>query len=136
MVTLALIEHPDRPAIFVAEFADRDGRVFHRPCGGGVEFGEPAARALVREFDEEFGTRIEVGEQVAAVENLFTFNGQPGHEYLIVFRACFTDDAFLQDRVFPVLDAETDVGVWRSLTAPPDVPLYPEELQDLVADRR
>ena len=53
---------------------------FYRPLGGGVEFGETAAEAVVRELREETGMTVEVRANLGAVENLFTFHGSPGHE--------------------------------------------------------
>ena len=53
---------------------------FYRPLGGGVEFGETAAQAVARELREETGMSIEVRANLGAVENLFTFQGAPGHE--------------------------------------------------------
>lgn len=135
VIVVALIEHPWSGALFVAEFADRDGRVFHRPCGGGVEFGETASVALEREFAEEFGAALEVGERVAALENIFEFNGAPGHEIVLVHRARFVDPAFHEDRRFPVRDAPTDTGVWRPRTGADGIPLYPEGLADLLSGR-
>ena len=53
---------------------------FYRAIGGGVEFGEPAAEAVVREFREELSRDIEVVEPLGTVENIFTHEGRPGHE--------------------------------------------------------
>lgn len=132
VVVVALIVHPRRRALFVSEFADRSGRLLHRPCGGGIEFGETSSEALRREFDEEFGTVIDVGPRLAVWENLFTFNDTPGHEWIVVHEARFRDERFLPDGRWPVLDAPTDVGVWRPLAGMPGIPLCPAGLETLV----
>ena len=77
---LAVIRHAHTGALFVNEFVDpADGVTFHRPCGGGVDWGETAADAVVREFGEEFGLAIEVGRRIAVIENIFTYAARPGH---------------------------------------------------------
>ncbi len=43
---------------------------FWSPPGGGVQFGEPADRALVREFREETGLEVEVGELLFVHEHI------------------------------------------------------------------
>ncbi len=104
----------------------------HRPCGGGIEFGETSREALHREFAEEFDTVIDVGPRLAVWENLFTFNDAPGHEWIVVHEASFRDERFLDDARWPVADAPTDVGVWRSLAGAHGIPLCPDGLETLV----
>ncbi|MEN0103437.1 MAG: NUDIX domain-containing protein, partial [Curtobacterium sp.] len=62
----------------------RDHR-FHRPVGGGIEFGETAEEALRREFREELDVDLDVLEPLGVLENIFTFEGHPGHEFVHVF---------------------------------------------------
>lgn len=88
--------------------------------------------ALQREFAEEFDTVIDVGPRLAVWENLFTFNDAPGHEWVVIHEASFVESRFLADGRWPVLDAPTDVGVWRPLTGAGGIPLYPEGLETLV----
>ncbi|QFG69420.1 NUDIX domain-containing protein [Ornithinimicrobium pratense] len=114
VLAVALVRHPRTGAHLMSEFVDQSrGAVFHRPPGGGIEFGETAQGALRREMLEEFATEVEVGERLAVIENLFTFNGAPGHEWVVVHAARLCDDRLLGEGPFPVLDAPTDVGVWR-----------------------
>ena len=58
---------------------------FYRPLGGGNQFGERAADAVVREFAEEIQRRIEVVEYLGTVENIFTYEGEPGHQIVAEF---------------------------------------------------
>ena len=60
---------------------------FYRAIGGGIEFGEPAVTALMREWKEEYGLALQDPVPVGAVENLFTFEGREGHEIVLVFTA-------------------------------------------------
>ena len=66
----------------------RDGRIlvghaydavkqdhYCRPLGGGIEFGERGADAIVREIREELGAEIEDVRRLGTLENLFTGGG-------------------------------------------------------------
>lgn len=53
--------------------------------GGHVEFGEPAAAALAREFLEESGLTVRVGPLLLATENIFESGGKRRHEINLVF---------------------------------------------------
>lgn len=73
------------------------GEQFYRPLGGGIEFGEGAAEAAVRELAEEIGRAVEVRAALGATENLFTFNGAPGHEVCFEFVCEFAPGAEPED---------------------------------------
>lgn len=75
------LTHADRPAAF--GIAERDGRIAlvrvakpgHPPWldlpGGALDPGEDAARAVVREFGEETGLKVEAGEAYARADQYF-----------------------------------------------------------------
>ncbi len=73
--------------------------------GGKVEKGETCREALVREFQEEFETDIEVGEQIAQAE--FVHNKEPVG--LFAYRVYLKSDD-----IHWVLSEHTDVK-WVSL---------------------
>lgn len=131
-VALGVLRRDDE--VFVLEFHDDEaGETFYRPPGGGVEFGEPAAEAVVREFDEELGWDVTVAERLGVIENLFTFRGTRGHEYALVFEVV-PDDESVYDRE-AVRSTETDgeefPGRWKALAefrGDASPPLYPEGL--------
>lgn len=110
-LALALFEHEGR--ILVFEGRDpRRGLVFYRPLGGGIEFGEHSAEAVVREIREELGLESETAGLVGVLENRFVHLGHQGHEIVFVYRTRFLDpDAYLGDIPF----AETEFSshaVW------------------------
>ena len=53
--------------------------------GGHVEFGEPAADALAREFAEESDLEVRVGPLLLATEGSFEQKGKRHHEINLVF---------------------------------------------------
>lgn len=127
--SLALVNHTIRPlaiclfqssgAILVAEGYDGvKGTHFYRPIGGGIEFGETSSAALVREVKEELGADIADLRYLGTVENIFTFNGNMGHEIVQVYDGRFQDTT-LYDREH--LEGEDDGNViYRAMWKPLD----------------
>jgi ADP-ribose pyrophosphatase YjhB (NUDIX family) len=83
---------------------DRGSVVGWRPVGGTIEFGEPAADALRREFREELGEEICDLQSLCVLENVYTQNGAPGHEIVFVFRASFADAAAYRRETYEFAD--------------------------------
>ena len=110
---------------------------FYRPLGGSIEFGEYSAATIQRELQEELGAEVTDLCYLGALENVFTYNGQTGHEIALVYDGAFVDRS-LYDR--PSLDAVEDNGapfraVWLSLAdclLPGAPPVYPTGLLELL----
>ncbi len=126
---LGVFLHNDR--IFVAELHDPiKGEIFYRPLGGGIEFGERGCDALVREMREEAGLQIVNVQYLGAVENIFTYLGEMGHEIVMLYEAEFADQSVYSRDVIECCEANDEpfIGVWKRLDefgsgAPP---LYPD----------
>lgn len=89
-IAIGIIRCKDR--ILVCEAHDRVKReTFYRALGGGIEFGELGEAALAREFHEELGAEIRNTRYLGMLENIFTFEGKPGHEIVLVYEADFAD---------------------------------------------
>ncbi len=118
-LALAQIKHPDGRD-FVNELTDHaNNRKFYRLSGGGVEFGELAADALKREFMEEYGIEIIVGERLEVRENIFNFVGL-GHEIVLIFAAEFADKSLYAKELFQNIEDEAhknDFGMWADLSS-------------------
>lgn len=98
-IAICKIEKDDH--IFVLEGYDpKKDETFYRPIGGGIEFGELAKEAALREFQEELNTTIVVGNNFQVFENIFEFNGKPGHEVVFILDATFEDSSFYEKREF------------------------------------
>jgi 8-oxo-dGTP pyrophosphatase MutT (NUDIX family) len=103
-IAVAALKHPDgRHLAMIYEDKVRTEKFF-RLLGGGIEFGEAAKDALVREFKEELGTDITVGDQLKAYDKIFEFEGRKGHEIILIFEAEFTDKSFYNMEKIPVIE--------------------------------
>jgi 8-oxo-dGTP pyrophosphatase MutT (NUDIX family) len=95
VLALGLIRDGNR--IFISEGYDPvKQQTFYRAMGGGVDFGETSLEALQREFQEEIQADLTNIKFLGCLENLFTFNGKPGHEILFVYQCDFADAKFYQ----------------------------------------
>ena len=125
--------------IFVSRGHDKSkGETFYRPIGGKIEFGETARDAVAREVMEELGEAVTDIRYIGALENIFEYEGKPGHEIVMVFDGRFVDDSLNCDDVVLVGEDDGDVlyeASWRMLDsfrgddAPP---LYPDGLLELI----
>ncbi len=108
---------------------------FYRPIGGGIEYGEYSKDALIREIREEIRAEIMQLRLLAVMENIFTFEGELGHEIVFVYDALFVDPSFYtKERIDAAEDDEPFTVVWKPIAffQNNNVPLYPPELLGLL----
>ena len=131
--------------ILVAEGYDRvKKQVFYRPLGGTIEFGEPAAITVQREIQEELEL-VTVGiKYLGTLENIFSYEGQAGHEIILVFDGEFQDSSVYKMKI--LIGYEGDgakiTALWKDLEeftpgnhrAGP--PLYPTGLLELLREQK
>lgn len=91
-------------------------KTFYRLLGGGIEFGEKAEEALKREFREELGTDLENVKFVTTLENIFTYEGERGHEIVMVFEGGLADKSLYDKQNIQILDEkEGHVASWQRI---------------------
>jgi 8-oxo-dGTP pyrophosphatase MutT (NUDIX family) len=132
----------DGERIFVSEDVKPDtGEVFYRPLGGGIERGERSADAVVRELREEIGAELVDLRVLGAIENIFTYNGELGHEIVVVYEAQFADRSLYErERVNGwdgVHNEQPLVALWKPLRyfVEGHAPLYPDGLFELLTEQ-
>jgi len=102
-IVLAVIRRGDSLLVFEAR-DDVKNQTFHRPLGGGIEFGETSKDALEREFREELDAEIVVGELLGVLENVFDWQDRPGHEIVFLYTAEFADRSRYELDEMKILD--------------------------------
>ncbi len=135
-IVIALFVHQGR--LLVSEAYDPTKRQhFYRPLGGAIEFGELGEAALRREIREEVNAEITDIRFLGIIENLFTYDGIPGHEIVLVYDATFADPALYERDSF--IGDEGGVPFtarWLPPSAFNDVtPVYPEGILEFLSER-
>lgn len=93
--------------------------------GGHVEFGEPAAVALAREFEEECGIQVKVGGFCFAHEQVFRQRGKLRHELSLVFHVELPEThAGGPPATVPSLEEHIEF-IWHPLAALDEIELLP-----------
>jgi 8-oxo-dGTP pyrophosphatase MutT (NUDIX family) len=112
---------------------------YYRPLGGGIEFGETSRDAVIREIREELGAEIENVVWLGTIENIFTLEGDPGHEIVLIYDATFVDRSLYERDA--LIGHELEIGSsfvaeWMSLDDLQRGParLVPEGLAALIAE--
>jgi ADP-ribose pyrophosphatase YjhB (NUDIX family) len=114
--------------LLVVEYHDETrNETFHRPLGGGIEFGETAEAAVRREMREEIGAELADVRLLGVLENIFHGFGRDGHEIAFIFDCRLADGSLYErDLLGEILDDPGIPVLWR----PPHAgePLYPAGL--------
>ena len=124
--------------ILVAQhYDDVADQEFYRPLGGGVEFGEQSDVCVRREFQEELGTDVEVGDRIAAFENVFEFRGTACHEVVFLYEVTLENDSYYEQDAFEAVEGNGEVFPvrWKPVsdfTAPAGDVLYPDGIHDAI----
>lgn len=103
--------------ILVTAVTQDDGRITGwRPPGGGIEFGERAGDALIREIGEELGAEARILRRLGVLENLFSHHGATGHEVVFAFEAeLITPGITAPDRFVVEDSGYRDQAAWIDL---------------------
>ncbi len=102
---------------------------FYRSIGGGIEFLENSKDALKREFKEELGIDINVGEFLGISENIFTYNGKNAHELILFYNVNIKESDYKETYHIIEDNCETD-AMWIDIDKfkNKELKLYPEQV--------
>jgi hypothetical protein len=111
-------------------------QAFYRPLGGKIEFGEYGYETVIREIKEEIQADVINLRYLGTLENIFIFNGEKGHEIILIYDGEFIDPDMYNR---PVITGQEDDGtqikaMWKSLQEikMQGAPLYPTGLMQLL----
>jgi 8-oxo-dGTP pyrophosphatase MutT (NUDIX family) len=138
-IAIGIFRRDDRILVFESRERDSRGRIFYRPLGGSIEFGEYGDEALARELREELGAEIENVRYLGLNENLFRApDGQRAHEIVLVYEADLVDRTLYDKSELLVTEdtGDTFKAFWKSLAffQRGEAPLYPNGLLELLMD--
>ena len=119
--------------IFVAEGYDSvKQQYFYRPLGGTIEFGELSEQTIIRELQEEIGAKVINTRYLTTLENIFTYQGEQGHEIILVYSGDFADKSIYKASQLEGHEdsGEIFIAKWKLLADFGDgqTPLYPTGL--------
>jgi len=136
---LAICVFRDGERIFAAEGYDEvKQQCFYRPLGGRIEFGECSEQTIVRELREEIGAEVSDLRYLGTLENIFTFNGEMGHEIVLIYDGKFVDKSIYQREGLEGHEDDDESGTFRAVWKPLSffrqghAPLYPDGLLGLL----
>lgn len=135
VIAICVFRHGNK--ILVAEGYDTiKQQIFHRPLGGTVEFGERSDLTVIREMKEEINADVTELRYLGAIENIFVFEGQKGHELVQVYDGRFIDESLYQKTIIQGIEQSAPFrAVWIDWekTGSGNPPLYPTGLVELLA---
>ena len=139
---LAICVFRNNNRILVAEGYDLvKKQTFYRPLGGGIEFGEYSEQTIHRELMEEIGVEVGDLKYLGTLENVYVFNGTPGHEIVQVYDGALKDPGLYDQAV--IVGQEADIedscrAVWMSLNVFGEgkAILYPTGLLEMLVSEK
>lgn len=123
--------------ILVCEGKDTvKNEIFYRPAGGMIEFQETAEEALKREIMEETGEEITNIKYLGLLENIFTYEGKPGHEIILIYDAEFVNKDIYKKEKISITESNDKwcYAYWKNLEefGEENLKLYPDKLKHLL----
>ena len=133
-IAICVVRYDDR--IFVAEgFDSVKNETFYRPLGGTIEFGEYGRDTVVRELMEEVGEPLTNVRFIGMSENIYTFQGRPGHEIVLIYEGDFVNgDIYHRPAVEAREGDAVFIARWMPMSDFVDgsFPLYPDGLLEML----
>ena len=136
-IAICVFKHANRILVFEG-YDPVKGETFYRPLGGGIEFGEWSQETICRELMEELGVEVKPDnlQYLGTLENIFTFNGDNGHEIVMIYDGKLVDSGLYEQAV---IEGKEDNNIpfhamWKSIAefGQGKSILYPDGLLELL----
>lgn len=131
---ICIFRHEDR-ALLVEAFEPEQQERFLIPVGGGIDFGEHSKDAAVREtFEEIGGTAINL-KLLRIVENIFSFDGEIGHEIVFVYEGDLVEqELYKAEVIYGDENGNPLIAKWYEISWLKEghLPIYPEGIIELL----
>ncbi|EOP34588.1 NUDIX hydrolase [Bacillus cereus] len=124
--------------LLVQEYHTGD-ETYYRPLGGSIELGEKSAHTVIREFQEELHTEVEITNYLGCLENIFHLDGEIGHEIIQLYSLRLLDMSLYEMEILNIPDEQTlSYAKWISLTAfiQKEKLLYPDEILKYIQKKK
>ncbi len=135
-LALALLKNNKGQMLLHKAYDSSKKETFYRPLGGGIEFHESGKIAVEREIDEELGLKVTVHKLVETFENIFVYEGKPGHEIVMLFETEFKDPKNYDRAEIDIVESGKVISqaVWRTVEEIrlEGAKLYPAGIEDYV----
>ncbi len=95
---------------------DIKNETFFRLLGGRIEFGEKGADALQRELREELGVKTDIERYLTTIENVFTYEGEPGHEIALIYECSLRDRRLYSLDEWEALESTAEGSITHKIT--------------------
>ena len=118
----------------MAEYCE-NSRLYYRPLGGAIEFGERGEEAVRREFREEIASDLNDVRYLGMLENIYSIEGQRAHQIVLVYDGRLADVRLYEKEVIQGDElGDPFKAVWKRLDefGPGDPPVYPNGLLMLI----
>jgi 8-oxo-dGTP pyrophosphatase MutT (NUDIX family) len=136
-IAVCIFRHKGKILVFEG-YDPQEDETFYRPLGGGIEFGERSADTVRRELREEISAEVRDLVYLGTLENIFTYDGEPGHEIVQVYDGVLVDSGLYEQAV--IVGREADVeenfrAMWKSPDefGPGKSILYPDSLLEMLS---
>ncbi|PFK33414.1 DNA mismatch repair protein MutT [Bacillus cereus] len=102
--------------LLVQEYHTGD-ETYYRPLGGSIELGEKSAHTVIREFQEELHTELEIINYLGCLENIFHLDGEIGHEIIQLYSVRLLDASLYEMEKVNIQDEQTvSYAKWIPIT--------------------
>jgi 8-oxo-dGTP pyrophosphatase MutT (NUDIX family) len=134
-LAICVFRNGDKILVFEGYDPKKD-QTFYRPLGGGIKFGERSDETVYREIKEELGEEVTDLCYLGTLENIFVFDGNPGHEIVQVYDGRLVNSKMYEQAEMSGAEADGDQfkALWKRLDEfNLQTPLYPDGLLEMLS---